>query len=137
MILSFYEPDGTTPLPTQMRDGLPFPLLRHELIYSDEGGRGFKEFIVRNIASNRTALKVKLITSQPPTDPELLGTHLQQWQYQELNGDTWTRLMDSIEIPEIPPGRFVRVRTRFDASAESEPSTHRGLTSYEYLESSV
>lgn len=136
-IIGFYEADGTTLIPTAERSGVVEPFIEDKLVFSDQGGSGVTEIVIRNISSNKKVLDLDLTTSFPPTDPEDGGELLTEWRYKEVEGENWSDYQDSIRIPEIPPGRLTRVEIRVNAGADSNPTTHRGTFHYEYLASSV
>ncbi len=137
-ILAILHPDGTTALDREIRGGVEQPVIEIDLVYNDNGGEGMAEFIIRNISSNNNALKVEIRTTEDPTDNQSGNTLVQQWDFKPIGATKWNdRWRDSITIESIPPGQFVNLRTRVLATADTEPTTHRGGVLVKYLRSSV
>ncbi len=136
-ILSVFESDGTTPLQIQYRGGIPQPLFRVRLTYSEDGGTGFSEYVIRNTSATSRAIRVKVSTTQKPTDPDGGGQLLQEWAQQDPKTEIWSVYAETVEIPEISPGSVVRVRVQVTATATTEPTTHRAGVAFHYLRSSV
>lgn len=137
-IISVLHPDGQTALSTEIRAGVEQPVVETNLVYNENGGEGMAELMLRNVSSNNNALNVQVTTSEDPIDNQSGNTLSQQWDYKILGSDTWRNVwQDTIEIPRIPPGQFIHVRTRVIASAEADPTTHEGGILVTYLRSSV
>ncbi len=137
-ILALLHSDGSTAISTEIRNGVEQPVIEVDLTYNNNGGNGEAEFLLRNTTSDNNAIDVNVSTSIVPVDPQTKGELDQQWDYKPLGSENWRGLWEnSINIPKIPPGQFINVRTRITATATSEPTTHQGAILVNYLRASV
>jgi hypothetical protein len=137
-ILAVLHPDGTSALDREIRGGQEQAVVNINLTFNDNGGEGTAELMIRNTSSNMNALAINVKTSELPTDNQTGNVLSQQWDFKSLGSDLWNeRWRDDINIPIIPPGQFIRVRTRVLATSEADPVTHKSGIMIKYLRSSI
>jgi hypothetical protein len=112
-------------------------LIKVELTFSEDGGEGVSEYVLRNISSNSVARNVRISTPGPPSDPDEGGSLVQEWAYRMNNDDEYSPYNSVAVIDEITAGDLVRLRTRVLAAGTSNPATHQGSVMIHYLRASV
>ena len=136
-ILALLDIDGQTPLEQQTRGNVTQPLSHVDLTYSEDSGEGEGEFIIRNVDASDIALNIEVFTVDYPYEPDS-GTQLdQQWAYVDPDTEVVSAYENSINIPELEAGKFVKVRRRVIANADSSTAVHMGSFKVSYLRSSV
>lgn len=136
-ILSLLQVDGETPLERQTRGGVTQALSQVDLTFAEDKGEGEGEFIIRNVDVSDVALNVQVFTVDYPYEPDSGTTLDQQWAFQDPDTEIVSAYQNSITIPEIPAGRFMRVRRRVFANADSSTAIHFGSFKITYLRSST
>lgn len=136
-ILALLKDEGTDPLEQETRGGITQPVSEVDLVYSDTEGDGEGEFVLRNISPSETALQVQVTTVQAPYEPDA-GTFLdEQWAYENPDTKTLSTYANLITIPEIGPGKYMRIRRRVVANIDSSTATHYGDFKINYKRSSA
>lgn len=69
-ILALLHNNGSTAVSTEIRNGVEQPVIEVDLTYSQNGGEGRSEFILRNTTSDNDALNVEINTPTNPIDPQ-------------------------------------------------------------------
>lgn len=137
-ILQIQDATGANPLARESRNGVDQPNVKTEMTYSDQGGEGISELVIRNVSPNNTALEVQITHSRAPYDANSAKSLVAQWDFQPIGSTSWNGAWaQKVTVPEIPPGELCRVRTRTLGSAASEPNTHLGAIDITYKRSSV
>jgi hypothetical protein len=121
-ILSLQKTDGVSAPERENRNGVEQDLVRNRITYSDEGGTGTSEFVLRNTATNAKAVAVVVTTSALPAS-DIGNTLTAEFSYYDEAAREWTDYASSVTIDEIGPGILVRIRRRVVAQGSTIPRT--------------